>query len=451
MEKSLRVFVCSTYRDLVSERNALIEGLEWLRTQYPAVTYFCPRSIQPFDLCKEEIRSCDVLVLILGHVQGVLTPGMDIPHGEAEYREGLAHGKKILTYFRDEKVGIFPVHFERDTQRASQLKTFKAKLDADHGAKVFTDAQSLVHLVNLDLAALAQEKGLEPKPGSRSSRQRTGNNDTRRIPVIGVLAAVEPPPPDPYESGVTRTIPILQKALATPFRRRARSSSKTGKALVTVAVLLAAIGFVLARFHKLPPVAPWHPAAKAGSHSPSSPESQSARADEESSLPPGAADEESPEALAPAAAPAPKPRGSVTLMEDPDTVKTFLLKAQDGTAQEQFRAAEMYETGDGVRKNDSLSFRFYRKAADQGLAEAQYKTATFYRWGRGTVKSAYQAARWYQAAAEQGHPKSQVRLGQMYRTGKGVPRDEMLAFKWFLKAADQKDPEAEKILAELKN
>jgi hypothetical protein len=445
MEKSLRVFVCSTYRDLVSERNALLDGLEWLRTQYPSVTYFCPRSIQPFDLCKEEIKASDVMVLILGHVHGVLAPGQDAPHGEAEYREGIALGKKILVYFRAEKVGIFPVHFERDTQRASQLKAFKAKLDADHGAKTFTDAQSLVHLVNLDLAELAQERGLEPKPGSKSSRQRT--NETRRVPMIGVLAAVEPPPAEPY-TGVTRTIPIMQKALATPFRRRARSSSKTGKALITVAVLLVAAGFVLARFHKMP-MRPMPLSGKSAAGRAENPQAPRAREEASPQDPAESEDEAAPEALAPA--PAPKPdRGAVVMMEDPDTVKTFLLKALDGTAQEQFRAGEMYEKGEGVRRNDSLSFRFYRKAAEQGMAEAQYKTAGLYRWGKGTVKSAYQAARWYQAAAEQGHSKSQVRLGQLYRTGKGVPRDEMQAFKWFLKAADQKDPEAEKILADLK-
>ncbi len=451
MEKSLHVFVCSTYRDLVSERNAVLDGLEWLRTQFPALTYFCPRNILPLEVCKEEIRRSDVLVLILGHLQGVIAPGMDISHGEAEYREGLAQGKQVLVFLRDEKVGIFPVHFERDRERVAQVKRFKEELTKRHGAKTFTDLQSVVNLVNLGLTKSAIDAGLEQRPGSKTAPMKVKGWETRKIPMYaGNGGGVELMPSSPApEAGVTRTIPVLQKALTTPFRHRKASSPHVGRAVFLTITIVAASALLLGFFQKLPISkvisVPQSSAAMLPGGAPGAPAATGKAAAEDG--------EEPPAALAAAAAPAAKPRkeGAVVMMEDPDTIKTFILKAQDGTPEEQFRVGRMYEDGKDVRRNDTTAFRWYKRAADRGFVDAEYKVALMYRWGKGTVKNSYQAAKWFQSAADKGHPKSQVHLGQMYRSGKGVPKNETMAFKLFLKAADSKDPEAEKIIAELKS
>lgn len=447
MEKSLHVFVCSTYRDLVSERNAVLDGLEWLRTQFPAVTYFCPRNILPLEVCKEEIRRSDVLVLILGHLNGVIAPGSDMSHGEAEYLEGIAHGKDVLVFLRDEKVGIYPAHFERDRQRSDQLNAFKQRLIQKHGAKMFTDLQSLVNHVNLGLSKLATDAGVEPKPGSKTAPMRVKGWETRKLPMYAGTSTLEFMPSSGGDSP-TRTIPMLQKALTTPFRHRKSSTPHVGRAVLLTITGLVAIALVLAFFQKLP-----------FARVVSVPQDSATVAGALTQEPVSAPGETGPGSVAGGAVAAtvrPVPEaaarkdGKVVMMEDPDTTKTFILKAENGTPEEQFQVGGMYEEGKDVRKSDTLAFRWYKRAAERGMPEAEYKLALMYRWGKGTVKSSYQAARWYTSAAEHGHPKAQVRLGQMYRSGKGVPKNEMTAFKWFLKAADQKDPEAEKFLAELK-
>lgn len=447
MEKTLHVFVCSTYRDLVSERNAVLDGLEWLRTQFPAVTYFCPRNILPLELCKEEIGRSDVLVLILGHLNGVIAPGLDTSHGEAEYREGIAQGKEVLVFLRDEKVGIFPVHFERDRQRAAQLKIWKQDLTKRHGAKTFTDLQSLVTEVNLGLTKVATQAGLETKPGSKTAPMKAKGWEARKMPMYAGTSGVEFIP-TPGEERVTRTIPVLQKALATPFRHRKSSSPHVGRAVFITISLVVAAALVLAFFQKLPFSASL--VTVPNSVQPGSAGSSTAAqtGNPFASNAQDALAETPPAILAP---PAPvKPEGAVVMMEDPDTTKTFILKAEDGTPEAQMQVARMYEEGLDVRKSDTSSFLWYKRAADRGFPEAEYKVALMYRWGKGVTKSSYQAAKWFKSAADHGHAKAQVRLGQMYRTGKGVPKDETMAFKLFLKAADQKEPEAEKILAELK-
>ncbi|MDQ3001925.1 MAG: DUF4062 domain-containing protein [Fibrobacterota bacterium] len=445
MEKSLHVFVCSTYRDLVSERNAVLDGLEGLSSQFPSLSYYCPRSIQPLDFAKEEIRSSDILVMIVGHLQGVIAPGLDISHGEAEYYEGAAQGKPVLVYLRDEKTGLFPAHFERDPGRVAQLKAFREKLERQHGAKVFDDIYSLVSLVTQDLFRLAQENGLQTKSGPKTTKFKAKSWETRRVPITNST-----PPPVPQamaEDSQTRTIPMLQKALSTPFQRRRASSFPMGKSLTLALIMLALVGFALAKLKMFPFLKI--------THQTQTQQLNSSVVGPATVPAPGEASSGSPDGSYPIASPVPAPAmprasGSVAVTDDEDPTKVFIRKATDGSPEDQFQVGKMYEEGNDVSQNDSMSFRWFKKAADQGFTEAQYKVALMYRTGKGTKKSTFQAVRWFQAAAEQGHPKAQVKLGQMYRNGKGVERNETTAFKWFLKAADQKDPDAEKIIAELK-
>ncbi|MBW8889604.1 MAG: SEL1-like repeat protein [Fibrobacteres bacterium] len=438
MDKSLHVFVCSTYRDLVSERNAVLDGLEGLTDQFASLTFYCPRSIQSLDVAKDEISRSDVLILIMGHLHGVIAPGLDTPHAEAEYAEGVASGKRILVYLRDPDSGMHPAHFERDPARAAQLKAFRDKIEATHGAKVFDDIYSLVSMVTHDLWRLAQDSGLKPKSGPKTVKFKAKASETRKIPM-GVSLLPQSQTPDGRASATT-TIPILQKALATPFRRRNRSGGRLPRVLSFGAVGLALLALAAVKLKGTPILrsVPYRAENAEGQSS------QALAAQPSAEAPVGAM------AAAPKPEAPPKPSGIVAVTDDEDPTKAFLRKATQGSAADQYKAGEMYENGKDVHRNDSIALKWYKRAADQGMAEAQYKVGMMYRWGKGTKKSSYAAAHWIQSAAEQGHPRAQVALGQMYKTGKGVPKDETAAFKWFLKAADQKDPEAEKILADLK-
>lgn len=446
MDHSLHVFVCSTYRDLVSERNAVSDGLDGLADQFPSFTYYCPRSIQPLDSAKEEIRRSDVLVMILGNMQGVIAPGLDIPHGEAEYAMGVAQGKHVLVYLRDAKTGLYPAHFEREPARAAQLQAFRQKLERQHGAKVFDDIYSLVGLVTQDLFKLAQETGLQAKSGPKTTKFKARsweNRDTRRLPIVNGAAPGNgaAPAQPPSEEMATRTIPILQKALSTPFRRRRAVHLPAGKSVLLSLLAVLLVGYALAKMKALPFMKISHQQiAEARANAGVEPPSAAYPAPGTEAAPP------------PPALPAAPTRasGSVAVTDDGDSTKAFLRKATDGSPEDQYHVAQMYEQGRDLPRSDSLAFKWYKKAAEKGFSESQYKVALMYRTGKGTSKSSFQAVHWFQAAAEQGNAKAQVKLGQMYRNGKGVERNETTAFKWFLKAADQKDPDAEKIIAELK-
>ena len=105
--------------------------------------------------------------------------------------------------------------------------------------------------------------------------------------------------------------------------------------------------------------------------------------------------------------------------------------AAEGNAEAQAVLGKMYETGQGVAKNDAEAAIWYRKAADQGDARAQYNLGIMYDFGQGVPQSSAEAAKWYRKAADQNHTSSQYTLGLIYAHGRGIPKDLVEAHKWF--------------------
>ncbi len=55
----------------------------------------------------------------------------------------------------------------------------------------------------------------------------------------------------------------------------------------------------------------------------------------------------------------------------------------------------MYESGQGVAKDNTKAVEWYQEAADQGNANAQSNLGTMYESGRGIVKDNTKAVEWY--------------------------------------------------------
>ncbi|MGO9116550.1 MAG: DUF4062 domain-containing protein [Desulfomonilaceae bacterium] len=130
MKRSLTVFLCSTYSDLVEERTAVIDAIGRLKLQHDSMEFFGARPNQPIETCLEEVRRSDILVVIVGHRYGSFVRGSDISYSEAEYREGQKLGKPCLAYLRDENVPILPKYIERNPEGLRLLEKFKAILHA---------------------------------------------------------------------------------------------------------------------------------------------------------------------------------------------------------------------------------------------------------------------------------------------------------------------------------
>lgn len=120
--------------------------------------------------------------------------------------------------------------------------------------------------------------------------------------------------------------------------------------------------------------------------------------------------------------------------------------AQNGDAEAQFDLGVSYDRGDGVERDATQAFKWYREAAEQGLAKAQFKLAVFYFKGDGVAKNDGQAVKWFRRSAEQGIVTAQYNLGGFYEKGIGVSPDIESAVQWYRKSAEQGLPESQYML-----
>ncbi len=89
------------------------------------------------------------------------------------------------------------------------------------------------------------------------------------------------------------------------------------------------------------------------------------------------------------------------------------------------------------------------KRAEQGDAQAQYAAGDMYFKGRGTLVDLEQARIWLERAADNGHRKAEFRLGYMYLKGRGVERDHALAYRLIRASAEKRYAPAQFYLGQM--
>jgi TPR repeat protein len=129
------------------------------------------------------------------------------------------------------------------------------------------------------------------------------------------------------------------------------------------------------------------------------------------------------------------------------TINLYHEAAARGDAKGQFKLAQCYATGTGVKKNLTIAAQLYLKAAEQGNIDAQCRLGDCYKNGEGVDKDAPKAMAWYRKAAEQGDAESQYKLGLFYMRGECVATDLTEAAAWYRKAAEQGFPASIDFLA----
>jgi hypothetical protein len=157
MQKSITVFVCSTFIDLSPEREAVLDAIRRLELKHDSMEFFGARAEQPIETCLEEVRNSDMLIVLVGHRYGSIVPGLHISYSEAEYNEGYQLGKPCLVYMRDENVPILLKNTERDPQKIVLLDKWKATLQERHTIATFQDGNRLAVQVAADLARIIQD------------------------------------------------------------------------------------------------------------------------------------------------------------------------------------------------------------------------------------------------------------------------------------------------------
>ncbi len=208
-DSELRVFLCSSHRDLATERLLAQEIFESLAREYEGFRYFAPRSQPAVETALAALADSDLAVCILGHCYGAAAPGLSLSHAEIEFREAEKTGLPVLVFLRREDYDLRPGKFEKDPARAAKVQEFRRRLCTGN-CETFTDAPSLAVLMRTALEAEIAAQGLPKKMTTRAFPQTTLN------------ASVKTVDPAPAEGAATKTLPVIQKALSTPFQPRAK-------------------------------------------------------------------------------------------------------------------------------------------------------------------------------------------------------------------------------------
>ena len=82
--------------------------------------------------------------------------------------------------------------------------------------------------------------------------------------------------------------------------------------------------------------------------------------------------------------------------------------AEQGDTDAQFHLGVMFESGQGVLRNDAEAIKWYRKAAEQDDAVAQFNLGVMY--AKGMSPNHAEAALWYRLAADHGLAGAQFNL-----------------------------------------
>jgi hypothetical protein len=97
------IFISSTYRDLVAERQAVEIALRAGEAAAWGMEYFNSQPETPLNVCLKEVAQCDAVVLVIGFRGGSLIPSAaDLTYTGAEIREAERLGRPVFTFIKTE-------------------------------------------------------------------------------------------------------------------------------------------------------------------------------------------------------------------------------------------------------------------------------------------------------------------------------------------------------------
>ena len=146
-----KVFISSTYNDLVDYREAAIETIRRFGWFSVAMEDFLSQDKRPKDLCIEEVKKCDLYVGIFAHRYGYIPKGDKQSITEQEYRCALASDIECLIFNINEDHPWPKKWIDRGKNEKLLLK-LKEELKSNHSLSFFTNKDNLSSLLSASLA-----------------------------------------------------------------------------------------------------------------------------------------------------------------------------------------------------------------------------------------------------------------------------------------------------------
>ena len=139
----MKVFISSTYKDLVEYRAAAIRAVEGTNYQASKMEVFGARPDEPLDACLKEVEESHLFIGIYALRYGFIPEGADISITEMEY----VHAKKLadrsIVLSLMKKTSLGSKSGSRANLGKSKLEDFKRRIQKDHICDYFTTSDDL--------------------------------------------------------------------------------------------------------------------------------------------------------------------------------------------------------------------------------------------------------------------------------------------------------------------
>lgn len=139
----MKVFISSTYRDLIKYRAAAIRAVEGTNYQASTMEVFGARPDEPLDACLKEVEESDLFIGIYALRYGFIPEGAGISITEMEYVHAKQLGKPIYCFILDEENQPWLQKWVEDETGKSRLKDFKKRIQKVHVCDYFTSPDDL--------------------------------------------------------------------------------------------------------------------------------------------------------------------------------------------------------------------------------------------------------------------------------------------------------------------
>jgi TPR repeat protein len=132
-----------------------------------------------------------------------------------------------------------------------------------------------------------------------------------------------------------------------------------------------------------------------------------------------------------------------------EAIKWYQKACNQNLASAYVALGALYDDGAAPR-NPKMAVALLRKGAELGDMDGQFRLAEHYLKGTGVRKDRSEAASWYRKSAAQNYSPAEAMLGRMYDHGWGMQQDKNQAIIWYQRAAGHGDSLAQGRLEALK-
>lgn len=150
-----RIFVSSTYEDMIPYRDAVSEALTSIEHLPIGMEHFVSTPDRALDVCLTDVRRCQLYIVLVGMRYGSVDEETGKSFTELEYEEALKNKIPVLAFVINENECPVLPKFVDTGENAQKLKQFKNRLDERMTSR-FASAEHLKELVIRSVEAQVQ-------------------------------------------------------------------------------------------------------------------------------------------------------------------------------------------------------------------------------------------------------------------------------------------------------